>query len=133
MTKTEERAQLMELANRLAQRRTELLETVNLINKGICLLVDRADDFLIASLDEKGPTGKKLPVEVTPDDIANFEKPGRKCSLCHEPGHTARTCPNGRREEPVKEKKKRKPMSEERKQALREALVKARAARKKKQ
>jgi hypothetical protein len=143
MNATDQRLELMALADKLAIQRKELLETVNKINAGISALVGAGDALLPPAMDEKEagvkPTVKPISINETIESnartIHEVTSPRQKhCSNCGEPGHTARTCTNERKpesEEPKAEKPKRQ-LSEERKAQLRETLKKARAARKEK-
>lgn len=145
MSATEDRADIINLANLLTERRKELLGTITLLNQAVSSLIQTADGLLPAVATELSAGGKPaIPITYdgpspSPDDIANAVAPSRRhCSLCDEPGHRKDTCPNAhkvartRKEAPAKMRKARKPLSEEDKEKLRKRLVKARAARGKK-
>jgi hypothetical protein len=146
------RNDLMLLADKFNGMRLELVALQRQINEGILALVNASEKMLVKGLGERDAEGE-LRSEYKPrtnvEAVVEHMQPGRKCSLCKEPGHTARTCVNGRKVEvnddgdvvkpsrrmkqgaptPVK-KRKMKPLSPERKAQLAESLKKARAARK---
>lgn len=141
------RRDVMDLADKLNERRSEMLVLIRTMNEGITKLVEYADKLYPRALEEVGANGQVKQEYRThspsPEDVAAHTNPRhRKCSNCGEPGHTARTCSNERKprhgeyrpigtESTTLPKKKRtmKPLTEEQKQKRRDALVKARAAR----
>lgn len=134
------RRDVMELADKLNEKRNEMLALIRAQNEGITKLVEYADRLFPRALEEVGANGQVKQEYRThspsPEDIAAHTNPRhRKCSNCGVPGHTARTCTNERKvDTEQKERKKRtmKPLTEEQKDKRRAALVKARAAKNKK-
>jgi len=141
VTATEKRTEIMALADMLNTHRRALLDTIGEINKAITELVGAADGLMLAAADEhpQGVKAVKLNYttrEPSPEDIANYTKPKQRCcSNCGQPGHRATTCTNERLEAEIKkqdipkERKARRPLTEEQKEQKRQILVKARAAR----
>lgn len=135
------RRDVMNLADALTGRRSELLETVSEINKGITVLVELADRLLGKALSELTPSGDlksgygvKAP---SPKDIAAHTNPQQHhCSNCGESGHTVRTCTNPRKGEPEATEKqktrKKRVMTEEQRAECRKRMAKVRATRGKK-
>jgi hypothetical protein len=101
MNALEQRRIYQEAADLLTAERKRLLETITEVNKIIATLVGAADSLLTTMADES-PTEKSrqfvyTATNPTAEQIADHVNPGRKCSLCEQPGHNARTCPNGRK------------------------------------
>lgn len=135
---TELRAELRQMADEENALRQKLIELQMKKNEAITMLVQAAEKLLMAEADEKNPGNvvrrmKYKTESPSPDEIATFtDPPSRCCSNCGEPGHNAKTCTNKRVEPEQKEKKKRKPLTEEQRKAKIEILKKARAAKRKK-
>jgi len=151
MSALERRSELMKLAEMLNDHRKALAATIHEINEATALLVNEADKLLPAAADER-EGGKASVTKMTfgqakVDPQLEYIAAGgkqRTCSNCKQKGHTARTCTNERAIEvndegdvvapskgskAPKAKRKMKPLTPERKAALAQQLVKARAAR----
>lgn len=109
MSAIDERNAIMELANRINELRMELHKVIGEMNQGISMLVAKADSLMLKVADEHS-AGIKPTVTTglssqhpTAEEVAEFTTGGRKCGLCGERGHNARTCPNAHK---VKEEKK---------------------------
>lgn len=130
------RAELKAVGEELNTIRLQWLETVSTkLNPLITDIVHEQDRITTLLMETPGKeplfTNRKDRVECTPHGVALTAPSGRRCGNCQQIGHDIRNCTQERVEKPavVKEKKQRKPMSDERKAQLRETLKKARAAR----
>ncbi len=143
MTTHEERQELLRVARELGE---ELRSVTTRVHTVINKLIGEADALKLAAADERsaGEHITKTKIVYTPkntpgpDPVLEAGRTGkRSCSLCREPGHQARNCPNAHKVQAAKRaavearpvKKPRAPMSPERRAKAVEALKKARAAR----
>jgi hypothetical protein len=139
---TELRRDLMHLADEENKTRLLLIDIQKQKNEAILALVNAAEKMFGKSIAEMTPDGdlkSEFKTDTDVEAVATHMQPSRRnCGLCGKPGHRAPNCPNAHEvkaaEEKAaavpKEKKKRKPLSPERKAQLVETLKKARAARK---
>lgn len=141
MSAYEQRAALLQLADRLNQERLAIAKTISEINEATALLVNKADELLPLAVTEKeeGKTVTKLTIAVNPqlEHVAS-QANKRNCSnpWCGQAGHNKRTCPTPRPAEPMgkapKAIKKKRTVSPERAEQLRAQLAVARTKRGKK-
>lgn len=144
------RNEWLRLADEENKLRLELIKLQEQKSKLIAFCVEQADRLSGRAMDELKPDGT-LRAEFKPqtdvEAVANYVQPSRRrCGnpWCRQPGHIARYCTTPRPDKddqariaretgpdwPEKKKRKMKPLTEEQKQVRRNALVKARAARK---
>lgn len=128
------RADLTRLAEEENKQRLALVELQKEKTATIMELVRAAEKLLPEAVDEGGPSkptpAKADALETVYTARALMSK--RACSICRKPGHRATTCPEAHlHRQEQRTRKPRKPLSEERKEALRKQLEKARAKRRK--
>lgn len=117
MSERDKRDDLLKLANDVNKLRLDLLAVINLLNRGICVLVGASDATIMQVADE-GERDKPKPVKITTnvEEVVESEKPNqRKCSTCGKPGHRATTCPDAdkaRKRERAAEKEEQPPKKE---------------------
>lgn len=96
MLAQEERTELMRIANEI---HVDLRALNARVNKVINHLLSAADELAIAAADEKSAGITVTVQKVTYGKTETTTPPEgevvkrRKCSICHEPGHRATTCP----------------------------------------
>src|SRR6267142_5436146 len=93
---TELRADLMRLADEENKMRLALVDIQSVKSMTIAALVEAADKLMMKSFAEHDVHGEYKP-KTNVEQVAEFMKPGRKCSNCGEPGHSVRTCTNERK------------------------------------
>lgn len=95
------RKELQALCDQINGVRLEYVKLIGLLNESTAALVQCADIFLPECDPDDRPTVRKLGYttkDPSPVDVADFTKPStRKCSLCNETGHNAKTCTKGRK------------------------------------
>lgn len=160
MTTHEERAELKRIAQALIEELRSMTKRVHIL---INHVISEADALAIVAADERSAgehVTKKNVVYGLPKDAVVIDSPTllagkllhevaekallagvrtgkRACSVCRQPGHRARNCPNAHVVQAAKkaavearpEKRKRGPVSPERRAKLVEQLKAARAAR----
>lgn len=158
MTTHEERAELKRIAQALIEELRSMTKRVHIL---INHVISEADALAIVAADERSAgehiTKKNIVytgrIDTTKENLTPPPGPAREvaekallagvrtgkraCSVCRQPGHRAKNCPNAHVVQAAKkaavearpEKRKRGPVSPERRAKLAEQLKRARAAR----
>jgi hypothetical protein len=103
-TATDRRNDFIALANQITLKRNEIMALISKLDLITAKLVEGADALALQAADEHTTQPKSKQITYiaehpTAEEIADYVKPGKKCSHCVSlgldgRGHNKRTCPN---------------------------------------